>query len=848
MSTGAHASPSLVAESAKLFRRVIRLDPAVVDSPRTSRVFVALGFLAVTLFCFLPLTLHPGDVLVGTVRNGLNDVTGYYIGQRDFPRLCLSRFQQLPFWNPTTCGGVPYLGNPQGAFFYPPNWLFWIFGASGTISWVMAGHHLVAGIGAYGLGRKLGLSRLGAFCGGVAYLASPVLLARTSEGHLGTLGAVTWAPWAFWMYERYHQGERKRGLGLACVLALSMLAGHIQEAYYLVFALTLVCLYDAARMARRGESDPAGQMVLRWPVVGLATAGLAMAELIPMAIFARNSARTSGLFAGISVQSSAGPASFLQVFNPFALGTPQQYQGPGTYFWETLCHFGVVPTVLAVVGLFVALYMKRPFGRLAVVGVVGFLFALGGNTPLYPLLHKIVPGVGLFRFPSRALFLPALAVAVLAGLGVDGVTRTVQQQLARMRSVLWASYAGLAALIVLVVLVACLRPIPVPAPMENVTRLSLVLQLVFGHAAPWLWVGVVLSLAAVAVSQPRWGRIVAGVLLACITVELATFGHSILRTVPPASLRPRSAETELAETSKTGARILARQQAVSDREAEWLGAHKVEGYDPIPLTRTLVFMEAVGLDSSAIQGLFGIKVIDLSGASKTLIDLLGVRSAALLEKDKVPDRFGWRTVKTQKVPEMVALRGVTPRLLDCRIVENPTSLPRAFVVGEARTLKSGEDRKAALASLDPRREVLLERDVLPPGARQDFTPARIVKDTPNRVELEVETTRPGYLVLTDAWYPGWHATVDTYPTIVHTAHVAFRAVALPSAGKHRVTFEYHPAGLLGGVCISGFALLLVVGAFASDFAEPVDDDKAEVEEAGEPVATDAEVGESDSAS
>jgi hypothetical protein len=692
------------------------------------RLCIAAGFLGITLLCFWPLVRHPSDVLAGTARNGLNDVTGYYIGQRDFPRLCLSRFGQLPLWNPTTACGAPYLGNPQAAFFYPPSWLFWVFDARATISWVMLGHHVVAGLGAYGLARKLGASPAGALCAGAAFLASPVLLARTSEGHMGTLGAVTWAPWAFWMYERYRLGEARHGLGLAVALALAILAGHIQEAYYLVLALSALCLYDAARLSAGGARTKAAALVLRWPLVGLVTAGLAMAELIPTVIFARNSARTAGLFGGTSTESSAGPASLVQLVRPFALGDPTTYHGPGAYFWESLCYFGVLPLVLALIGLVRVLKQRGPAGRLAAVGVVAFAFALGGTTPVYSLLHKIVPGVSLFRFPSRALFLPALAVAVHAGLGLDAIAGT-----------------------------------------------------------------------------RRWRHAAASALVACVALELVWFSHQVLRTVPPASLRATSSVADWARAQ--GGRVLARQHAVSDREALGGGFLKVEGYDPIPLTRTLAYLSAARLDESAIHGLFGFEPLALDEASHGLIDLLGVRAAVLLKSDEVPGRLGWRLVSTERIPELAALRGRVPRHLECRLMENPDALPRAFVVGTGHVAQAGEDLKAALRRLDPRREVLLDRDVLANGPRQELTPATFVEDTPNRLVLEVETNRPGYLVLTDAWYPGWRATVDTYPAPVLPANLAFRAVALPTGGKHQIVFEYHAVGLLPGLAVSGLTLL-----------------------------------------
>ncbi|MBE0688850.1 MAG: YfhO family protein, partial [Anaerolineae bacterium] len=63
--------------------------------------------------------------------------------------------------------------------------------------------------------------------------------------------------------------------------------------------------------------------------------------------------------------------------------------------------------------------------------------------------------------------------------------------------------------------------------------------------------------------------------------------------------------------------------------------------------------------------------------------------------------------------------------------------------------------------------------------------------TPERVVIEVESSQPGYMMLTDAYYPGWRASVNGEESLIYRADVMFRAVAIP-AGRSDVVFEYHP--------------------------------------------------------
>jgi uncharacterized membrane protein YfhO len=77
--------------------------------------------------------------------------------------------------------------------------------------------------------------------------------------------------------------------------------------------------------------------------------------------------------------------------------------------------------------------------------------------------------------------------------------------------------------------------------------------------------------------------------------------------------------------------------------------------------------------------------------------------------------------------------------------------------------------------------------------------------------VETRSSAPGYLVLVEAYDPGWRASVDGSPAEVRRANVGFRAVAVPG-GTHRVVFVYRPRAALVGLAAS--IVTLVVCAFA----------------------------------
>jgi hypothetical protein len=96
-------------------------------------------------------------------------------------------------------------------------------------------------------------------------------------------------------------------------------------------------------------------------------------------------------------------------------------------------------------------------------------------------------------------------------------------------------------------------------------------------------------------------------------------------------------------------------------------------------------------------------------------------------------------------------------------------------------------------------------------------PVTITVDKPEHVSLSVKTAAPGFVVLTDHFYPGWQALVDGVPRPIYKANLESRAVYIPK-GAHLIEFNFEPESLKIGflLCALGctFAVLLLVCALA----------------------------------
>jgi len=88
--------------------------------------------------------------------------------------------------------------------------------------------------------------------------------------------------------------------------------------------------------------------------------------------------------------------------------------------------------------------------------------------------------------------------------------------------------------------------------------------------------------------------------------------------------------------------------------------------------------------------------------------------------------------------------------------------------------------------------------------------------SPNEIRLSVTVKAPAYLVLSEAWHPGWRCWVANAQTgeekevEVYRANYLLRAVYLGS-GSSRVRFRFSPRSFRFGRVLSVTGFLLILG-------------------------------------
>jgi hypothetical protein len=224
------------------------------------------------------------------------------------------------------------------------------------------------------------------------------------------------------------------------------------------------------------------------------------------------------------------------------------------------------------------------------------------------------------------------------------------------------------------------------------------------------------------------------------------------------------------------------------------------------------------------------------GVDWSLVREAGLPNTPLLERIPSFDNFDplqpWRTIAFRE-----ALEGLSPerqdrllRLVDVgwRAVADPDEADgvryvavegatRARLFPAARWALSAEEALQIVMGedFDPESEVVLEGTPpagVPPAGSGGTTGIALREQRPDRVLLFAQSAGGGWLVLSDAYYPGWQARVDGSLTTIYPADAFLRAVWVP-AGYHLIEFHYSPAVAQVGALISllGWAFVAVAG-------------------------------------
>lgn len=705
---------------------------------------------------------------------------------------------RLPLWNPGLRCGMPFFSDVQVGAFYLPHWLFVVPESEGRVPWLLyqwylVAHVFVAGLGTHLFLREQGLRQAACVTAGATFALGAFMTMQMTHGPF--MMSMSWVPLAmFWLRRAEVAGRRSALLGAGVAIGLSFLAGAPQVTLYAGLMIVAYWFFLAATRAPGGARERAtacGAAAIRMGVVFGLVLLVGGVVLLPSLADWGGSARSEYSFEQIADNSvpwyylpTLAFPNFFGISNATGEGVRfwginrdsiefQTWKMAPWQYWEFAGYAGQL--ALCGIALGIAGWRSgkgRPEVRFFVVWAFFCLwFMMGRYGGLFRLLYEVVPGIGMFRSPSRMSCGLTFAGAVLAGHLVDMVLRG--EGLALIKRVFQVAFFGCLGLLLLFVSVgqgwseAFKDPANFDGASFEIARAALI------NGVLLFWVGDI----------ARGGRTLKGLLVPALPVCVVAVDLYLAH----AHFHRGRQNPEEYYADRGG--VVPQLRELQGREGPVRFAQLREGR----LSEEVIFPRNAGYIYPGLEVPEGY----VTFTPKRLSEFLGMRN----EGAKL-------AIINARVVANVSGGGVAMGV-------NTNALPRAQVYHEGEGFGSWKELLAALEGgrLDYRRKLGWIRgeadeagDILAGGPE---TPEVVVveREAPERMRLRTRMAAPGAIFVSQTYYPGWRANDASGQSLrVLPAFGAFTAILVPAAGEAEIEFEYRPREFVWGLMLSAVGL------------------------------------------
>jgi hypothetical protein len=752
-------------------------------------------------------------------------IAGYAF--RDFAAQSLRAGHGIPQWDPYMFGGMPYVAAMHGDIFYPTALLRMLLPTDVAMTWGFIIHLFLAGLFTYGFLRAWGLSFIPSLVGGLSYMLSGPIASYASPGHDGKLFVSALLPLALWQLVRGMRDGRNWAWGaFAITVGLAVLSPHPQLLQYFLltsgaFALFLALGTDSegVRLDRRTAVRRLC-FALGAVVVGMAIGAI---QFLPVREYIDWSPRAGGKDYEFATRYSFPFVELLNTYVPQFTGILDKYWGPNGIHLHSEYLGG---PMLLLASLAFGGDARRRFRRFwLATGIVSFLWMLGGNTPFFQLIYAVVPGTKFFQAPSTIIYVFAFSVSVFAALGTE---RVLANRISRKVVLSWAAWGlaiallGAAGILTSMARGAALSSAAGRGYDSNIAS-QFADQLTGANSTDLLlgsWRSFLfLALVAGALLAYQRGKLPLRALAVALVVLLGLDQLSIARKYwlfsPPARvLYATDPALELLKKEPQPGRVVV--LAASDS-----GLASPDPYYGIDSKG-----RGTGLWVHGIRSVTGYHGNELGRYQRLMNAQLAGNAPAVISP------MFWRQENARYLYTNALLPDTQFKLLVGPVKNSagstvylyrlPGDNPYAWV---AAGLTKAPDSDVLPAVLDPRFDphrlaVLSDTNPLQvPQITALPAPVAITTSTSNfapghaTVALSAPSPQGAALVVSENYFPGWHALVDGKPQPVFRADYNLIGVPLPT-GARTVELTFHDAAVDTGKGVTLFALLLAVAALA----------------------------------
>jgi hypothetical protein len=713
------------------------------------------------------------NVLLGFDTFAVRDWGLFSFPVATFHKECFWR-GEWPVWNPYSCCGVPFLAELITLTLYPFSLIYLLLPLTWSLPLFCLLHVFLGGMGMYFLARRWTGSLAGAALAGVVFSFNGLSLNFLMwPSHIATFA---WIPWVVLLAEDGWRVGGTRMIAAALAAAMQILAGGPET-----IAFTWVILLSLAAVGCAQQPRTFWTTARRLAVIGALTFGLAAAQLLPSIDLARHSHRDNNFARSEWAMPPLGWANFLvPMFQ--TVPTQQIVVQPGQY-WTSSYYAGIGVVFLAGV----ALWRGRREWRIRLLGaflLASLVLALGYNGFVFLWVQRLIPGVGMFRFPVKFVILTLTVAPLLAACGLAQCERPTPGGWRRWRlEFVWGA-----------------------AILAGIGGILWTARYWLLGGGSWLdptdnglWRGLYLVLTVLAlylfVRRPptrSWSILL---LLAVCWVDVLTHEPWQNPTVDPSLFQQGLAAMKLQLNPLPN--IADSRLMISPYSALELMYRMSVSVKTNFLLDRVVFLANCNLmdDLPKVDGFFPLNLRE----SDKILRLLDSRTGQKM--DNLEDLLSVsQTIAPGQVFDWV------PRTNYIPIV----SLGQAPVFADSPTAFNAIDQGTA----DFRKVVYLPTEAKSTVKAVREPRARVIaKDfTPTRQSIDVETPAATMVVVCQAYYHNWEASVDGIVVPLWRANYAFQAVEVP-AGKHRILLMYKDKALRLGGAISLISILTCMGGW-----------------------------------
>jgi hypothetical protein len=717
----------------------------------------------------------------------------------------------VPLWDPYQFSGVPLLADPQNSLLYPSQLLFYSLPVSKAFAISFYMHFVLISLGTFLLMRRY-VEWLPALAGTLAFILGGTILIRLMQlPHLQTL---TWIPWIFLCLDHYWEDRHFFWwIALGVLLAFQVLAGFPT---FFFFTLLAVCFYLACYLIvalYNREWKLIIRVILSF-IFSIILAGmLSAAQWMPTLEFMSLATRISPDYSFVKENSlpliNLITAVMPEIFGSALTGTAIQK----AYWAEHLLYIGGLPVIITLLFVVCSKGKKTIDSYIYLILAAIFLvLSFGVYNPVYRLFYNYLPVFKQIADPGRMVIFYALFIAVASAISIQFFSKWLPSASPKFqKQLMWGAVVLIGILVVALLvltfgknlLTTMAGPIILKRYGQEASAKMKELDVLFATQSLSIFTFICVCIACYLVIRQRIrSRISASTFVSlCFVIIILDVGFFALRltNVIPLFIKRDSVLVDTTYTpsyvstlhsDKTKERLLPLNSMEFNNKGSQYGIPAITGYNPLILAS---YMDVLGLiRGNPVDPADRVPMI--TSYDSPLLKMLNVRY--VLSDEPLSD------------PSLELINKG-----DGYLYKNSFPNNYAYMIYNAEYYENNDQIFARLSepSFDPLQTVLLENKLqqnTSPKQKQK-TPKSMVLVTDlssNDISLDVSTDLPGWLVLSEIYYPGWKAYVDGYETEIQPANYILRSVKLDS-GKHKVVISYDPRSVNTGILIS------LVGAF-----------------------------------